>query len=81
MLEGLISDWQLAFVRHLAGKNGRTAVDDLATVEVGEAVQHTLGNFPEDLLSSPTTKFLDFLVNAVKTSAFAEFHSDRNGAR
>lgn len=67
--------------RRLAEIYQRTSVYDFAAVQVGEAVQHTFGDLSEHLLSSPTTKLLDFPVDAVETSTFAEFHGDRNGAR
>jgi hypothetical protein len=82
MLEGLISNLVLAFVQSRLDKEHRhTSVNDLAAVKIGETVQHTFGNLSKDLFSRPTTKLLDFFVNTIKTSTFAEFHSDRNGAR
>jgi hypothetical protein len=80
MFEGLMSGWKLAFIWRLAEADERTSVDDLAAVQVGEAVQHTLGNLSENLLSRPTPKLLDFLVDTVEASTFAEFHSDGNSA-
>lgn len=54
-------------------------MDDLLAVEVGEAVQDTLSYLAQDLLTSPTTKLLDFSVNAVKGTTFAEFHGNADG--
>lgn len=51
-------------------------MDNLPTVQVRQAIQHALGNLPQNLLSSAASKLLDFLVDTVQTSALAKFHRD-----
>ena len=52
------------------------AVDDLLAVQVGEAVQHALGDLAEDFLAGAAAELLDFAVDGVEGAAFAEFHGD-----
>jgi hypothetical protein len=40
-------------------------MNNLSAVEIGQTVQDAFGDLAEDLLSSATSKFLDFLVDAV----------------
>lgn len=55
-------------------------MNDLSAVEVCQAVQNALGDFPKDLLACAAAEFLDFAVDAVERAAFAEFHDDADGA-
>lgn len=52
----------------------RTSVDDLLAVEIGQAVQDTVRDFPEYFFPSSTAEFLDFPVDTVETTSFAVFH-------
>ncbi len=56
------------------------AVDDLSAVEVCQAIQHALGDFPKNLFARAAAEFLDFAVDAVEGTAFTEFHDDADGA-
>ena len=55
------------------------AVDDLLGVEVRQAMEHALGNLPQDLLASSTAEPLDLSVNAVQRPTLAELHGDGDG--
>ena len=52
----------------------RTSVDDLAAVEVGEAVEDSFPDFAKHFLSDSAAELLDLSVDAVETSALAVFH-------
>ena len=54
-------------------------MDNLATMQIGETIEHTVGNFSQHFFSGAPSKLLDFLVDTVETTAFAELHSDGNG--
>jgi hypothetical protein len=56
-----------------------TSVNNLAAVEVGQPMQHPLGNLAQDLFAGPASQLLHLLVDAVETAALAEFHGDRDG--
>lgn len=58
-----------------------TSVDDLAAIEVCQAVEDAFSHLPEDLLASPPAELLDFAVNRIKTAAFTKLHCDRYRAR
>ena len=55
------------------------AVDDLLGVEVRQAVEHALGDLPQDLLAGSTAETLDLLVDAVQRPTLAELHGDGDG--
>lgn len=57
-----------------------TSVNDLAAIEVSQAVQHAFGALSQHLLTGSATQFLDFAVDRVETAAFAELHSNGDGA-
>lgn len=52
-------------------------MDDLAAMEVGQAVQHAFCDLPEDLFSSPTTELLDLTVDSIETSSRTVLHHNR----
>jgi hypothetical protein len=55
------------------------SVDDLLAVEIGQAIQYSLGDFPKDFLPCSATEFLDFSVDGVQGSSLAELHGDADG--
>ena len=54
-------------------------MDDLLAVEVGQAVEHALGDLAEDFLAGAAPEFLHFAVDAVERATFTEFHGDGDG--
>jgi hypothetical protein len=56
------------------------SVDDPMTMQVGQTVEHTFGDFAQDLFAGPSAKLLDFAVYAVQRSTLAELHADSDGA-
>ena len=54
-------------------------MNDLPAIEVSETVQDTFCYFAEDFLAGATAEFLDFAIDGVETSAFAELHGYRDG--
>ena len=82
MFEGLMSVSEVsASLDASPGAGMRTSMDDLPAVQVGQAIQHALGNFSENLFSSPSSELLDFLVDTVQASTLAELHGNGNRAR
>lgn len=58
-----------------------TSVDDIMAVEVCQPMKDTFGNFAQDFLPGSATELLHFLVHAVETLTFTEFHSYGDGTR
>ena len=54
-------------------------VDDLLAVQVGQAIQDAFSDLTEHFFASSSAKFLDFAVDGVEGTAFAEFHRDADG--
>jgi hypothetical protein len=55
-------------------------MNNAVRVQVGQTVQYAFCDLAENLLAGATTKFLDFAVDCVQRSTFAELHGDANGA-
>lgn len=85
MLEGLMSDEGVSHaIRPNPGKRKTrmlTSMDDFPAVQVSQTIQHAVSNLGEDLLARSATKFLDFLVDTIKTSTLAKLHGDGDSAR
>jgi len=50
------------------------SVDDLLGIQIGQSPQHALSNLAEHFLAGASAELLNLLIDAVKGSAFAEFH-------
>lgn len=51
-----------------------TSVYDSAAVQIGQAVEDSLCDFPQHLLPYPATELLDLAIDTVKATARAVFH-------
>lgn len=76
MLEGLISGSALSLFA-VCSQGQFTSVNDLASMEISQAVQDAFSYFAQHLLSGSTAKLLDFSIDTVETATFAVLH--RNG--
>lgn len=54
-------------------------MDDLPAVEIGQTIQDSFRNLPQNLLARAATKLLHLLVDAVQASSFTELHGNRDG--
>ena len=57
------------------------SMDDAMGVQISEAVQDTLCDLSEDLLTCTTAELLNLAIYCIKRSTFAELHSKTDGAR
>lgn len=55
------------------------AVDDLLAMQISQTVEDALCDLPKDFLAGPAAELLDFAVDGVEGTAFAELHGDGDG--
>lgn len=70
----------LATAHPRGGLEQHTSVDDLAAMEIGQAIQDSFSYFSQHLFPCSTAKLFDFSINTIETATFTVFHRNGYGA-